>query len=1300
MKQMRRYWFLGVVVIMALLFAGMTFAEGKKAHPSRDEFKAKSMANIQTMTGVTPTFERNMKKAPGISNFDRPAFEDFRSMATKKGMPQPESLCDPGYYWMGGPTWTADTDGVSTVWAAGGNLYFADANDQAHPIEMWWGDIGLRVRIHNGYAYIFSYFYTYVFDVSSPLSPSFLAYGPGYLYGFFDAYPDPTDSYLIMTDWFAGDLWVWNIATMEYWCDVPNPNLGWYVDMHIVDEKEVAIVGDWANGSFDFYYIGGLDCSCPVYLGQINDPDANTGLVFYHKGYLYGLWETWQYYNYWLFGAPPDNGTKCSMYHVPNVLDPDNHYYVGPYYYAAYDTTAMKDAGDNMVLVHYQNRVGLWTPQFETHLNSLFLGVNATYATFDGAYRGNHGIAACAEGGAHFWDETWVETGKYWTGGYANGVVISGDWQFVPSGAAGLGIVDNSDPSMPVTYGALWPNEYFAEVWYVAVSPDGNYAYVTDSNVPAGNPSPYVWVIDCHDKANPFIVSTVYPYETVGSVGVTSLNMAGTYLVVGTETDVELVDVSVPAYPTLVDSGNLALADAALPPMVGPINNVRIFTHPAYPDQVFLGVVCPTTFYTFRYSGGDLIETGNLGGYASLTDVAIVGTYAYVISNAAADIHPIAMVSTSPAIHFNLDTTGAVALALGWSWTDFCYIVKINDGMLAASGTSLAGSYPAVFLVDVGTAPMAPALLPPGQIGLAPFDWLTGLTYDGGYVYYATDYFGTGAFVLKPDYDLPVVEAGYPSVVPVIPDVAGHGLDPTGGWLQGKVTLTAKVSDPTTAITSVVFRFFDGGSWRKITTLTSSTPAGQIGTYTYTWDTSKWIYDTGAGAIRVEVTDSGCNTTIVDTAVTYAINLPPSYELFWDAGCNEPPVGGVCDPAGSWVVCGDLCLWIQGYAYGEWIYGMGNSPNEVNNPVDPVDNISQIAYNIDNGTDGPWTLVDIPTDGPNPYYVCFDTTLLTDGTHTLYVRVTDDCTLQGFEDIYGSGSWTFQVHNLGPKPYMVDPMAGDLVRGADIRVAAVMTNEIAARPVYKVEYILDPAFVDATDPVSSMGTLIGTAYAADADGEWPIAWDASTTTYGDHVIIGWAYEDTICCPGPFKTPLVSFNLVSYTGMNVTATAAPTTGAAPLATVLTASVTGGQTPYTYAWAFGDGQTGSGNVTSHTYTAAGTYTATCTVTDNTGATATGTVSIVVTGPVVVNPTISSVVKATSPFRLKVYGSNFKPGAVVKINGVAAPYATTYKNSTYLVAKKGAALKALCPKGVTVLVTVENTDGGVSAAYSYTR
>lgn len=85
---------------------------------------------------------------------------------------------------------------------------------------------------------------------------------------------------------------------------------------------------------------------------------------------------------------------------------------------------------------------------------------------------------------------------------------------------------------------------------------------------------------------------------------------------------------------------------------------------------------------------------------------------------------------------------------------------------------------------------------------------------------------------------------------------------------------------------------------------------------------------------------------------------------------------------------------------------------------------------------------------------------------------------------------------------------------------------------------------------------------------------------------------------------------------------------------------------------------------------------------------------------NPRLDGRVQALSgPFRLKVYGGGFAPGCVVKINGVNAPL-TEYKNSTLLQVKGGALLKALLPKGVPVLVTVVNPDGGLSNSASFTR
>src|SRR5207249_3426280 len=50
-----------------------------------------------------------------------------------------------------------------------------------------------------------------------------------------------------------------------------------------------------------------------------------------------------------------------------------------------------------------------------------------------------------------------------------------------------------------------------------------------------------------------------------------------------------------------------------------------------------------------------------------------------------------------------------------------------------------------------------------------------------------------------------------------------------------------------------------------------------------------------------------------------------------------------------------------------------------------------------------------------------------------------------------------------------------------------------------------------------------------------------------------------------------------------------------AATFTATTSGGTTPYTYAWTFGDGATGTGNPASHTYSTTGPFTVTLTVTD---------------------------------------------------------------------------------------------------------
>jgi PKD repeat protein len=166
-------------------------------------------------------------------------------------------------------------------------------------------------------------------------------------------------------------------------------------------------------------------------------------------------------------------------------------------------------------------------------------------------------------------------------------------------------------------------------------------------------------------------------------------------------------------------------------------------------------------------------------------------------------------------------------------------------------------------------------------------------------------------------------------------------------------------------------------------------------------------------------------------------------------------------------------------------------------------------------------------------------------------------------------------------------------------------------------------------------------------------------------------------------------------LSASATASPTSGIAPLAVQFTGAASGGTSPYTYEWSFGDGGTGTGATESHTYTAGGTFTATLTVRDA----ASGTASAAATVQAHVAIAVSSMSKAGNPFRFNVNGSNFLSGIQVFIGTDTSPWATvSYKNSSKIVIKGGSALKAKVPKGVPTAFRFLNPDGG-EATHTFT-
>ncbi|MDE1819983.1 MAG: PKD domain-containing protein [Euryarchaeota archaeon] len=116
--------------------------------------------------------------------------------------------------------------------------------------------------------------------------------------------------------------------------------------------------------------------------------------------------------------------------------------------------------------------------------------------------------------------------------------------------------------------------------------------------------------------------------------------------------------------------------------------------------------------------------------------------------------------------------------------------------------------------------------------------------------------------------------------------------------------------------------------------------------------------------------------------------------------------------------------------------------------------------------------------------------------------------------------------------------------------------------------------------------------------------------------------------------------------NATISLSPSSGTAPLPVSLDGNASGGQSPYTFVWAFGDGSTATGATVQHTYVQAGTFAVVLTAVDAKGGVAQATSSVQVSPPPPPNGTgyleISIDVRpATGPAPLTVHFTGFAQG-----------------------------------------------------------
>jgi len=156
-------------------------------------------------------------------------------------------------------------------------------------------------------------------------------------------------------------------------------------------------------------------------------------------------------------------------------------------------------------------------------------------------------------------------------------------------------------------------------------------------------------------------------------------------------------------------------------------------------------------------------------------------------------------------------------------------------------------------------------------------------------------------------------------------------------------------------------------------------------------------------------------------------------------------------------------------------------------------------------------------------------------------------------------------------------------------------------------------------------------------------------------------------------------------LQATFTVTPATPVAGNPATFTATASGGETPYAFAWAFGDATTGSGNPATKAYAAAGTYTATLTVTDGGGNVTTATQSVTVSAPPPPTPLQASF--TVSP-------ANPRTGSAATFTATATggetPYTFSWAFGDATTATGSPATKAYASAG-TYTATLTATDGG---------
>ncbi|MEM7510067.1 MAG: PKD domain-containing protein, partial [Bacteroidota bacterium] len=450
-------------------------------------------------------------------------------------------------------------------------------------------------------------------------------------------------------------------------------------------------------------------------------------------------------------------------------------------------------------------------------------------------------------------------------------------------------------------------------------------------------------------------------------------------------------------------------------------------------------------------------------------------------------------------------------------------------------------------------------------------------------------------------------------------------------------------------ITSFVWRFGDG-----------DTAAGPDVSHTY--ETA------GVFTAILEITDDGgCR---VSDSLAITVSPPPSPP---SVNCSANPESGIAPLEVSLSASGaDSDGFIVSY---DWDFGDGNSgsgENVTHTYAEGTYIAEVIATDNDGLSDTCVAFIAVGAAPNQPPSVSCNASVLT-GSPPLSINFSSlasdtDGTIASYEWAFGDGN-TSTAQN----PIHIYQAEGNYL------ASVVATDDEGARDTCELSISVQagvnspPTLSCLPDKTSGKAplTINFSADASDSDGtiasyRWEFGDGGSSTledpshtfsdagTYNVRLVVKDNVGDSAVCT---NTITVTANQCPSPSIQ----ANPTSGVIPLEVSFDASNSTDPdgTIVSYIWNFGDGDTGMGETTSHTYTEAGNFLATLTVTDNDNCSETANISIIVSSPDNTPPVASCQADETSgkaPFTV-----NFSGAASTDADGAIAEYTWDFGDSS---------------------------------------